>query len=212
MHEALTLAALIAALSIGVVSPGPSFIMIARMAVATSRAEGVAAALGMGVGGALFGALALAGLHALFTAVPTLFVGLKVAGGLYLCWLGVRIFMAAREPLDFTPGEGQVRPKRLRAFALGFTTQVSNPKTAVVYASVFAALLPATFSLGFATAVVACAFAVETAWYALVALALSAESPRRAYLGCKVWVDRAAGAVMGGLGVRLVVQGERLQG
>ena len=47
---------------------------------------------------------------------------------------------------------------------------MSNPKTAIVYASVFAAFLPASFSLGFAAALLAAVLFVETAWYALVAL------------------------------------------
>ena len=47
-------------------------------------------------------------------------------------------------------------------------------------------------------------FALETSWYALVATMLSTAAPRRAYAGCKVFVDRAAGIVMLGLGIKLI--------
>jgi threonine/homoserine/homoserine lactone efflux protein len=67
--------------------------MIARTAVSVSRADGIAAAVGMGVGGALFAVAALLALHAVLLAVPSLYVALKVAGGLYLAWLGLRIWM-----------------------------------------------------------------------------------------------------------------------
>lgn len=40
------------ALTLGALSPGPSFVMVARTSLAGSRADGLAAALGMGVGGA----------------------------------------------------------------------------------------------------------------------------------------------------------------
>jgi threonine/homoserine/homoserine lactone efflux protein len=99
-------------------------------------------------------------------------------------------------------GKGSSRP--LGAFWLGLTTQLSNPKAAIVYASVFAAFLPASFSLGFAAALLAAVLLVETAWYALVALLFSSSGPQRAYLSYKSWVDRAAGAVMFGLGLKLV--------
>jgi threonine/homoserine/homoserine lactone efflux protein len=56
----------------------------------------------------------------------------------------------------------------------------------------------------FAAALLCSVFAVETAWYAIVALVLSSPLPRAAYLGCKTWVDRAAGVVLLGLGMRLV--------
>ena len=68
----------------------------------------------------------------------------------------------------------------------------------------FAAFLPASFSLGFAAALLAAVLFVETVWYALVALLFSSSGPQRAYLSYKSWVDRAAGAVMFGLGLKLV--------
>ena len=46
-------------------------------------------------------------------------------------------------------------------------------------------------------------FVIETGWYALVALVLSSEGPRLAYLRFKTWIDRAAGGVMIALGIRL---------
>jgi threonine/homoserine/homoserine lactone efflux protein len=178
--------------------------MIARTAVAASRPEGVAAALGMGAGGAVFGAIALLGLQAVLLAVPALYVGFKVAGGLYLAYLGWRIFRAAKQPLalpDVTPGE---RGRAARSFWLGFATQVSNPKTAIVYASVFAAFLPPAFSAFFAATLLAGVFGIEAGWYIIVAVALSARGPRTVYLSYKKWVDRLAGTVMMGLGLRLV--------
>jgi threonine/homoserine/homoserine lactone efflux protein len=104
MHELAALVSIVAALSIGVVSPGPSFVMVARVAVASSRARGLATALGMGVGGATFGAAALLGLQGILAAVPALYVALKVLGGLYLCWLGFLIFKSARQPLAAESG------------------------------------------------------------------------------------------------------------
>ena len=84
MQELAALVGIIAALSVGVVSPGPSFVMVARVAVASSRSQAFGAALGMGAGGVLFGAAALLGLQSIFHAVPVVYAGLKVLGGLYL--------------------------------------------------------------------------------------------------------------------------------
>ncbi len=204
MPEELTaLMGVLAALSLGVISPGPSFVMVARMAVASSRSQALGAALGMGVGGVLFASAALLGLQSVFHAVPSLYVALKVLGGLYLCYLGLMIFKAAKQPLPIdVVAEPSGRAKR--SFWLGLGTQVSNPKTAVVYASVFAAFLPTQFSSGFALALLALVFIIEAGWYALVALGLSAAAPQRVYLSCKTWLDRAAGLVMMGLGLKLV--------
>lgn len=198
------------AIALGAMSPGPSFVMVARTALARSRQEGLAAAAGMGVGSVFFATVAILGLHALFAAVPSLYLALKVLGGGYLVYFGYRIWRGAQQPVlavgapDREPA-GSVR----RAFALGLVTQVSNPKTAVVFASVFASLLPQEappFTVIWLPALV---FAIETAWYSIVATALSAPSPRAAYLGSKAWIDRAAGCVMASLGVKLMVEAHR---
>ena len=209
MQELSALAGVLAALTVGVISPGPSFVMVARTAVSSSRSNGLAAALGMGAGGVVFALAALLGLQAVLLAVPSLYMVLKVAGGIYLAYLGLRIWSAAKQPLVVTSalsGRSASLPKSL---ALGFVTQVSNPKTAIVYASVFAAFLPAAPSLGFDVALVTIVFAIEAGWYAVVALALSSERPRRAYLRYKAYVDRMAGGVMMLLGLKLVLSGQR---
>ena len=178
--------------------------MVARVAVASSRIRALATALGMGAGGAVFGAAALLGLQSVLLAVPALYAGLRVLGGLYLCYLGFLIFRSAQRPVAVVGVGDQGGRRPVRAFWLGVTTQVSNPKTAIVYASVFAAFLPVSFSLGFAAALLAAVFLVESAWYALVAVLFSSSGPQRAYLSYKSWVDRAAGTVMFGLGLKLV--------
>ena len=58
-------------------------------------------------------------------------------------------------------------------------------------------------------AIVLVVFLIETGWYTIVALALSSERPRGAYLRYKNWVDRVAGSVMIGLGLKLLVSAQR---
>ena len=186
--------------------PGPTSAMAAPPAVAAPPGDGLAAALGMGAGGIVFAVAALVGLQATFLAVPALYLGVKLLGGAYLVYLGIRIWRGAREPLAVSQEEGSpgTRGNGWRAFLLGMGTQISNPKTAVVYASIFAAFLPREVPLALALAVPAVIFCIETGWYSIVALALSSAAPRSAYLRYKAWIDRAAGGVMVLLGVKLL--------
>lgn len=227
----LTLVMILGAVAIGVISPGPSFILVARMAMAPSvghaggRRNALAAALGMGVGGVVFAGLALFGLTAVLERVGGLYLGLKLAGGLYLLYLGWRIWRGASRALEVPgaaqgaqqgpcvtqgtpqgPGAAAAAPQGMgKSFLLGLATQLSNPKTAVVYASIFAALLPAHPPAWLAAALLPLLFMLEAGWYSLVALSLSAARPRGAYLRAKTVIDRCAGAVMGLLGARLLL-------
>jgi len=188
-------------------SPGPSFVMVARTALAVSRRDALAAAAGMGVGGAIFSSVALLGLLALLAAVPILHVALSVLGGGYLLYLGYRMWQGAAQPLTIGDAPAAARPAQVwRSFLLGLATQLSNPKTAVVYASVFASLLPTGVSPSVLAALPAMIFVIETAWYSVVATALSAPSPRARYLASKAWLDRSAGTIMSVLGIKLIFE------
>ena len=205
METAAAVLSIAGAITLGAMSPGPSFLMVARTAIARSRADGLAAALGMGVGGVLFAAMALAGLHVVLIAVPWLYVVLKVLGGAYLIFIGYSIWRGARLPVHMVEGGMDIGRSLLRSFWLALATQMSNPKAAVVYASVFVSLLPREIPLAATLVLPAVIFVIEAGWYAIVALALSAPSPRAAYLRSRTWIDRAAGTVMALLGIRLIL-------
>ena len=108
------------AIAIGAMSPGPSFVLVSRISVANTRLHGLAAAIGMGLGGALFAVLALAGLIALLERVEWLYLVLKVAGGLYLVYLGVMIWRGAAAPISVGSAEGRSMQSLPRSLALGF--------------------------------------------------------------------------------------------
>lgn len=207
MELSAAILSIVVALTLGAMSPGPSFLMVARTSLAVSRKDGLAAAVGMGIGGVLFSVAALLGLLAILAAVPLLHLGLKVFGGTYLVYLGYRIWRSAQQPMLLEGGPVQSHTSRpWRSFVLGLATQLSNPKTAIVYASVFASLLPNEIPSGAIVALPIIIFAIETIWYSVVALALSAPAPRARYLASKAWLDRAAGAIMSLLGIKLIFE------
>jgi threonine/homoserine/homoserine lactone efflux protein len=214
MTPALALLAILGTLALGAMSPGPSFVLVARTAVARSRHAGLAAALGMGLGGAIFCSLALLGLIALLASVEWLYALLKIGGALYLFYLAIMIWRGAGQALRIEPdGAGETRSARerplRRSFLVGLMTQLSNPKTAIVYSGIFAALLPPAPPAWMVLALPPLIFSIEAGWYAIVALLFSADRPRRAYLGGKRWFDRAAGTVIGFLGLKLALEAAR---
>lgn len=211
VNNALVLIGIGSAIAVGAMSPGPSFVMITRTAVASSRSNGFYAALGMGLGGMLFATAALLGLNTMLAAVPWLYFSMKILGGSYLFYLGFKIWRGAKDPLIVTNDKDAVLPaSTTRSLLLGFGTQISNPKTAIVYASVFAALLPLDFPLPLALSLPFLIFFIEAGWYAVVAFALSATASQAAYLRHKFRIDRMAGGAMMLLGARLVAQARQL--
>lgn len=203
MESLLILGSIALALMLGAISPGPTFIYVAKNSIAISRRHGLFTALGTGTGAALFGLLAVLGLQAILLAVPSAYLVLKICGGLYLLWLAYKIIRHAKEPIAVA-GASATQMSYRQAFQLGFITQVSNPKIAIVLASIFTALLPKVFPSYYYVALPLLCFFIDAGWYSLVAVALSAEKPRQVYLKFKANFDRIAGGVMGLLGLKLI--------
>ena len=203
MEALLVLGSIALALMLGAISPGPTFIYVAKNSIAISRKHGLFTALGTGTGAAIFGLLAVMGLQAVLLAVPSAYLVLKICGGLYLLWLAYKIIKHAKEPME--QADGNVKPMSYRhAYRLGLITQMSNPKIAIVLASIFTALLPKEFPAYYYVALPLMCFFIDAGWYSLVAVALSAEKPRKVYLKSKAVFDRIAGGVMSLLGLKLI--------
>jgi len=62
MPASTAIVTILAALLLGAMSPGPSFVIVARNAIGLSRGDGLATAAGMGIGGVFFSGIALLGL------------------------------------------------------------------------------------------------------------------------------------------------------
>ncbi len=130
----MTASDLLLLLSIGVVqllaviSPGPSFLITARTAVARSRVDGVKVALGLTAGTVIWSSAALLGLNAVFHAMPMLFMAMKVAGALFLLWIAWQIFRHAKDPIAMDGADATGNP-----FMRGFLTQLANPKVVVFF-------------------------------------------------------------------------------
>ncbi len=209
MHELAVLVSILGVFLLGAISPGPSFIVVSRIAISGSRADGVMAAIGMGLGGFIFATIAVAGLTALLLQVEWLNLALRLAGGAYLVWLGINIWRAAPEPLEIADAANE-RPNTLwKSLLKALFVQLSNPKTAIFYASMFAALLPSPTPPWMYFALPPMLFLIEFTWYTVVAVGFSSRAPKAAYLRLKVWIDRAAGAVIGALGLKLMTDSVR---
>ncbi|HEV7261089.1 MAG TPA: LysE family translocator [Bosea sp. (in: a-proteobacteria)] len=115
--------------------PGPALLYTAAQTISHGRRAGFMAALGIHLGCYVHVMAAAFGLSAVFKHVPELYLAVKIAGALYLVWLGIGMIRsqiaAAQQPI--TP------PKTVkRALLDSFIVEILNPKVALF----FIALLP----------------------------------------------------------------------
>lgn len=204
MTEYLFLLPVSVALILGVMSPGPSFVLVSQTAMSKSRSAGIAISLGMGVGSAIFTIMAALGLYVLLESVPLLYSTLKIFGGLYLCFLALRLWRHSNIPLDIKK-DTVTTTGYLRLFYVGLVTQLSNPKTAIVFASVYAAFLPENMASHIYVVLCLLAFLIDGGWYVIISLLLSTRKVQNSYSKLKIYIDRMASGFMGFLGAKLII-------
>lgn len=188
--------------TVAVVTPGPNFFNIAQLAASHSRRHGVVAALGVATGTVLWGLAGGLGIKTLFSAAPTLYLSFKIAGGCYLIYLGVKQFK--RKPAIAPGTPAAPRQTYFGVYARGFLGNMTNPKSALFVATIFATAMPAHVPpLLLALAVMTMA-TLSFSWYCSVALFFASRRVAGVYERSRQWLDRLAGGCYLLFGVHLV--------
>jgi threonine/homoserine/homoserine lactone efflux protein len=181
--------------------PGPDMAVVTRRAITSDRRDGLRTVGGIAAGLLIWGVLTVAGLAAVLAASATAYTAVKLAGAVYLVFLGVQTLLRSRRGL---PGAVDVPSPAGSAWRTGFVTNILNPKIAVFYTGLLPALAPSGLppQAGMALLVLLHA-ALTLVWlggYVMLLARVRAvfEKPavRRA-------LDRATGVVLIGFGVQV---------
>ncbi|MDO8976175.1 LysE family translocator [Reyranella sp.] len=124
-----TLALFFAAALAIAISPGPGIFYVAARTLAGGRGEGLASSFGTGLGGLVHVAAGAVGVSALMMASAEAFTVLKLAGALYLVWIGLKTIREARQTFEAKA----VTTGAARAFREGIVVEALNPKTAAFF-------------------------------------------------------------------------------
>jgi len=171
--EQLTAFTLLVALV--VMSPGPNFVLVMNTAARSGAPAGLANTAGIALAFFAHGALIIYGLTAVMLLMPGLFLAFKIAGALYLIWLGLKALYGLRAELPLRVGSYGGR----RAFTEGLVTNLLNPKVSAFYIAAFPSFMAQPEFAGvLAFKLVAIHALVSFAWFSLVALAIAAYRER----------------------------------
>lgn len=191
-----------------VMSPGPDFVVTVSRAAA-SRRTGLAAAAGIVLGTAVWASASAAGLELVLAHYRWVAEVIRLLGAGYLAWLGFWMIVRSRRavPVPVPVADAQSAAARLGpAWRAGLLADLGNPKAAVFWTSLFAAVLPPAAPVWVRGTAVAVAVLIAAAWYSAVACAFSLGAIAGAYRRAKTWVDRVTGGVLIGLAARLATE------
>ena len=184
--------------------PGPNFAAVTRLAMSRSRKSGLLVALGVSTGAMVWAGAGLLGLGGLLQSSAGLYRILRLAGGAYLTYLGLKTIWGALKPPTDRPETGNIPVHISRGFRRGLFTSFSNPKTAVFFGSLFIVAFPAQAPVWFLLAALVMVFSVSIIWYSLVACFFSISPVRIIYARLKRLLNGLTGGILVYFGFRVM--------
>ncbi|HEY8605714.1 MAG TPA: LysE family translocator [Noviherbaspirillum sp.] len=186
-------------------TPGPDTAFIVGRSLAQGRAAGIVSALGISAGCVVHAFASALGLGAILAASATAFTVIKLAGGAYLVYLGIRMLLAKPGAAGASDARGATRSLKT-IFWQAMVTNVLNPKVILFFLAFIPQFVRADApnkTLGFLLLGVAFA-AVSMAWNSGTALlAGTVAKGAGGRPGLKLWLERLVGASFIALGAKL---------
>jgi RhtB (resistance to homoserine/threonine) family protein len=189
-------------------TPGPDTAYIVGRSIAQGRTAGLLSALGISAGCCVHALASAIGLSAIIAASATAFTAVKLAGGAYLVYLGLRM-MLSRSGAETA---GETMPENTRSLSTIFwqamLTNVLNPKVVLFFLAFIPQFVRADASqktwgfllLGIVFTLISTVWNSGTAFLAGTLARRAGRSPRM-----RLWLERTVGAAFVGLGVKLAL-------
>ncbi|HZT56278.1 MAG TPA: LysE family translocator [Burkholderiaceae bacterium] len=200
-----------ALLSLGMVlTPGPNMVYVVSRSVCQGRRAGLVSLGGVGLAFVVYMLAAALGITSLLMAVPLAYDTLRFAGAAYLGWLAWQ----ALKPGGRSPFAVQQLPadSPRRLFAMGFMTNLLNPKAALLYLSLLPQFIDPAAGSVFAQAVIlgTMQIAISLSVNGLIALAAGSIA---GFLGTRpLWLAvqrRLMGTMLAGLALRMALDARK---
>jgi RhtB (resistance to homoserine/threonine) family protein len=190
---------------LGVMSPGPDFIVCVRSALIYSRRTGIYTAIGFGLGVAVHIFYCLAGLATIISQSILLFNTIKFLGAGYLIYIGLLSFFSRSSKILIQAEAPKDDISRFSAIKIGFLTNALNPKASLFFLSLFTLVITPNTPLSILTILSTIMIGQTILWFSFVALFLSQERIRSVFERSQAILNKTVGGLLVALGVKVAL-------
>ncbi|MDD9951222.1 MAG: LysE family transporter [Zetaproteobacteria bacterium] len=191
---------------LGVMSPGPDFVLIMQHSLRYSRHIGIYTALGLAAGMLVHVFYSLVGIGFLISRSILLFSTIKLLGAAYLIYLGYKAFRAKPRDIDFNDSDQKqaaINMNPFKALQTGFLTNILNPKVTLFFLALFTQVVSPETPLSIQI-IYGLEMAVMTfLWFSFISLALSNKFVQGKVQSTQHIIDRIFGSILIALGIKV---------
>ena len=187
------------------ISPGPDFVITVRNSLCYSRRAGIFTGLGISVALCVHLFYCAAGIGYIISTSVILFSILKVLGASYLIYLGLSSFLAKGSKIDLNEERTGSDLTRLKAFRMGFLTNVLNPKATLFFLSLFTLVIGNSTPIYIILTISAVIILTAFTWFTIVSIFLAQQNVQRVFLKYDKIINRTLGGFLVFLGVKIIL-------
>ena len=184
-------------------SPGPDFVLVSQQTISNGKKAGMLCSVGIALGLSIHILYSAFGLAAIIANSTTALWVIKLLGGSYLIYLGIK-GLRARSNFQPVSEDQKIAPQRsaLKMIGLGFLCNALNPKAPIYFVSLFTVVISADTSASHLAIYGIWMMAIQFAWFSLVTALLSTPKVASKLQSGGHIIDRLAGGAMLLLGLK----------
>lgn len=193
---------------LAVATPGANVLLTINTALHYERKVAFFSALGVSFATLLWAFLGGSGLVILFSHFPQLFDLVKVIGGSYLCYLGLRQIYQTRKLNRQNKLDGinhTIPPSKKKVFLSAFITSILNPKTGFFVVSLFGVSMPENITTAMMLAIMLTMASITLSWHLFLAMTFSHNAAKCVYARISGVMDYITGGLFTVFGVKVMV-------
>ena len=181
---------------------GPIGILCIKRALSSGRVYGLLSGMGAATADALYGCIAAFGLTFISNFLLQQQMGLRLIGGAFLCYLGIRTIISIPSKSITHKGHSSL----LNAYGSTFFLTLTNPLTILSFAAIFAGFGLVSVRGGYSTAgiTVLGVFLGSSSWWVILSVGTSLLRNRITISGL-LWINRISGSIILGFGIAAII-------
>ena len=185
-------------------SPGPDFVLVSQQTLANGKRIGLLCSLGIALGLSVHIAYSAFGLATVVAHSAKLLWWVRVVGGSYLIFLGLKGLRTKASAGHRV--EGIIRPAQsaLRTIGSGFLCNALNPKAPIYFLSLFTLVLAPDMPLYQIGIFGVWIMLIQLCWFSFVVFILSIPAVNGRFQRAGHWIDRLLGGAMVLLGIKVL--------
>lgn len=192
---------------LAVATPGANVLLTINAALNYERRVAVFSAFGVSCATLLWAFFGGSGLVLLLSHFPSLFGLMKLVGGSYLLYLGIRQIYLTRKIKrigEDTENIQSISLSKQKVFSSAFITSILNPKTGFFVVSLFSISIPENMNSMLLLAIMLTMSLITLSWHLFLAFVFSHQSAKNVYARVSGQINYITGGLFAAFGVKVM--------